>query len=278
MKWRSAAWLLALCSMACGRASCRPTPEKRIAAEAISTALLLQQTPHRPLLVLRDSDAWTDSPEGLPSLTVYEDGLAITAEFVGDRGDVDAMVGQVEHPLEWVRWVEERGFANYPLYTNVAGSTDQPTVTLSCRTGEQWRSVRVLGVHPDGHIQAKGGEPPPHFLEIHQALHHLPLRDVHPYVPTEFRVEFWDAEMSGSGPDEAWPTDVPPPPNLVPDERSLGRPRHYTATGEAGATLHRFVHGMPNGRPTVRTPSGERVAMWVHWMIPEQESIEQIEH
>ena len=39
----------------------------------------LDETAHRPIVIYDDVSAWSGSPEGLPALTIYEDGLAIRA-------------------------------------------------------------------------------------------------------------------------------------------------------------------------------------------------------
>jgi hypothetical protein len=229
----------------------------------------LAESELRPLVVFQESDAWSGSPEGLPSVVIYERGLVLRAER-GQNSVADLQAGTLDRPLDLARHLEELGLAKLERRIRVSEATDQPEVTVSYRIGSAWRSTTVVGLHRDGDIPAKRADPPEEFMEAYRGLRKLALTDVHPFVRTAYVVHLWDAEMSPGAP-LPWPAAVPPPPKtLVPDERFLGRPRSYSLSGEPGLALYRFVREVDGGRPPMRTPSGDTVAVWVTSQIPDQ--------
>ena len=265
--------VLCVGALACGKTPTATGVEQINGSYAVDG---LDACAHRPLVILDQVDAWSGSVESLPSLTVYEDGLVITAEWDKAANVARITSARADSPKTIADDLERQGVFVLAPRIDVSKATDQPETSIRYRIGGAWRSVTVVGFRPDGDITAKEKDPPPSFVAAFRMLRALRFRDARPLVRSEYLVTLTDSYPAREALANDWPAGVPAPPALVPDERYLGRPRTYLATGDAGAALHAFVRRERN-RPAVKLPSGERLEMWVTTRIPDQSYIDRVD-
>ena len=229
----------------------------------------LDETAHRPIVIYEDVNAWSGSPEGLPALTIYEDGLAIRAT------GKTITTGYVDGSIALGHCVAQSLVGLFPRI-DASRATDQPEVSVRARVGNVWRSSTVVGLHAGDEVTAPNPTVtvPRAFLDIRNTLINLPLRDEKPLVRADFNVTLHDDGVPSASA-SAWPSGVPgPPAGLVPDKRWVGSPRSYPLQGDAGASLQAFArstHGYP-----VTTPAGDRVSVMVELAIPDEAYIKRV--
>ena len=267
---------------ACGTATTTTgIPEPKVAAVSTDGAFAvpgLKELEHKPILVLEDGDAWAGSPESLPAVTIYEDGLVITSSWGKER--VSITTGMLDAPAERARKIYV-ALTDLPPRITISRASDQPEVAISARVGDAWRAVNVVGFRanprplpPELAEHFKTDDPPLAWLHAYDELVNLELRDRHAYEPVDFVVTMNDDSVPSVAA-VPWPSGVPAPPsNLVPDESYMGRPRVYHLAGTAGATLKALARER-KGYGVV-APSGERVSLSVHATIPAGDYLEML--
>src|SRR5262247_652351 len=72
----------------------------------------LDATLHRPILFMFSVDAWSGRKEGLPVVSVYEDGLVLKVEPA--PGGARITTGRIESPSRIARDFERRGLSRLP--------------------------------------------------------------------------------------------------------------------------------------------------------------------
>jgi hypothetical protein len=227
----------------------------------------LEKLARKPIALLVEVTAWDGAIEDLPRVTVYEDGTVITcrwsdgqAEIIeGTTRDAAGLAKKITGDLE-----------NVAPRLTVSNATDQPETTIYARRGDVWRSVKVVGFHTSPSSLTPVG-----FVAAYDKLMTLPVEGAHELARTDYVVTLNDDSVPSHEAAD-WPADVPPPPaNLRPDERWLGRPRTYDLHGSAGASLRAL--SWKQHAYGVRTPSGERVSLHVVVAIPSSEWIEKLQ-
>jgi hypothetical protein len=225
----------------------------------------LDATSHRPILIydygfiMIEPPVWKDSYEGLPAMTVYEDGLVVRAVPEGTT------TGHIDDPVGLARRIAA-SFVGLAPRIEASGATDQPMPAIEVRVGDTWRSVTVVGLHWDDHVDSPSAAVPVAFFDALRTVRQLALIDERPLPRTDFTVEMHD--NTRSAPAVPWPRDIPPPPPFEGDPRYLLNPRSYALPGPAGAALHAFA-AAAQGEP-VATPTGERVSLVVRVAIPDE--------
>lgn len=233
----------------------------------------LATTRHRPIVILSSQSAWHGSAEGLPAVTVFEDGLVVIVQ--SKREGTIITEGHYADATELACSIgPDLATLGPRITTNDA--TDQPETSISYRVGEVWRSVTVVGpmeprTHPEGFPD--DAPPPAAFKKHYERLRALSLQGAHPFVRDTYRVTFTDFDYAQE--DAPWPATVPAPPPLTPDPRWMGRPRSYEVGASDGTALRELIRNMRNTQ-AVKLPDGTLVSMSVNVRIPDQDYAERV--
>jgi len=184
--WRAVLIFAGIFAGAIGLIGCRQRPEPAKSSSICDPQPLdpkpvggvevsgLAATSDRPILIYEDVNAWSGPPNGLPALTLYEDGVAIRSTEDGGvtTGHVDgagALAGCIA-----------QGLAGLPQHIEASRATDQPEVSVRARVGDTWRSVSVVGLRRGDTVAAPMNPVPPSFLALRHTLLALTLLNEKP--------------------------------------------------------------------------------------------------
>lgn len=219
-----AASLLGACSSA--RAPQTTTPAASADATDCGGACGAEALPLRqPVLRLTESGDWGSPVQesGVPTFTLYEDGLVIFADGMGadakpmqarlSADEVDAMVELANESL-----------GALPKRIRAAHGTDQAEAGIGVVYGGRIYSVSVYGFTADGSAEPDADPIPPAFVELHRRLQTFTADNAEPWTPDELVVSLFRRDDLG---DEAkpWPQALPQPPADArePNPRVIGR-------------------------------------------------------
>jgi hypothetical protein len=155
----------------------------------------LAELTHKPLFVLVERNPWLGViGSDVPTVVLYEDGLAIFQRKNGDR--VEAMQGHMA-PAEARAFVDDAvkvGFLDLPRRTTLSSSTDQPTVEILLRSGTAWHLASAYGVDRNG--RASDGRSdmvgPSSFVVVYQKGVAMNLPAAEPWRAEQIEVMLWD--------------------------------------------------------------------------------------
>ena len=193
------------------------------------------ETAAAPTIVLYERNPWRDGHDA-PTLALWADGTVVfaaqdhVAQAAIERAIASRTIAAATASLRHV-----------PSYAAVTLWSDQPTVEITVRDGDRWRTVRVYGLHRGGvpdEIYRKPGSleafsrpsplhPPRAFDETYHALLDLVRSTGAPFEPADLKLSYWDFDHARAA--VPWPGSVPPPArDLVPAEREPGDPISYS--------------------------------------------------
>lgn len=213
---------------------CTSTPEVSVPSPATDARIL-----RRPLLRMTESGSWGTRIQsaGIPTFTLYEDGLVVFADGTGDA----ARAMQVQLSREQAYALADHAndlIGDLSPQIEASTASDQPEVTIGVTHQGRIYSVRVYGFGE--------GKVPAAFLELHQELQRYTHADAKPWQPDELEVVMHRAKEDLSDAARPWPSALPVPPQGArePRPRVLGRngteirqPIRYRVPGELEADL-----------------------------------------
>lgn len=255
-----------------------PTPPSATACDAIRDPHVdgaysvdgLDGTKRRPIAILESTDRRAGSDDGFQRVTLYEDGHVVLLEW--RDGAWVPTEGRSGFDAKSVSCRIASRLGSAPVRTMLTRATDQPHVSVAYRVGDAWRTVTVVGrLNANGTYSAN--PPPDGFLDAVGDLLSLPIEGRQPFTAEQYFVTFVDDESPGPVAVAPWPTDVPAPPALVPDERFVGRPRSYFVPASAGKLLRAFAREQ---RGPVLTPAGARVFVRVENAVPDRAYVDHV--
>jgi hypothetical protein len=205
---------------------------------ALPRARVLRQ----PVLRLSEHGDWGAPIQGagIPTFSLYEDGLVVYAEGEGD----DARPMQAHLSPEEVYALVDLANAKIgelPEQVSVVTATDQPLASIGVTHGGRIYSVNVYGFGEPGTPEA--------FTELHDMLRDFTRPDAEPWQPDELDVVLYrksDLEKDA----KPWPSALPLPPtdSREPRLRVIGRkpteiqqPIRYRIDGELEPELGRVL-------------------------------------
>lgn len=203
----------------------------------------------QPVLRLTEHGDWGSTQgSGVPSFTLYADGLAVFA--LGSGADAKAMQTRVsaEEVDAMVEMANER-IGELPERIRAANSTDQAQAAIGVVHGGRIYSVSVYGFNSDGVSEPSADPIPNGFLELHRTLKAFAAADAEPWTPDELVVSLYRRDER-NGDAQSWPAVLPLPPADArePKPRVIGRSDktiqqaiRYRVSGELEKELERVL-------------------------------------
>jgi hypothetical protein len=187
---------------ACGQA---PTfSSSRRPAERKACLAAIPADADAPMYVVYDRNPWLRLVgSDFPTVAVWADGTIVFtrhhehAQTTVATARVEAVTASILPTLR-----------ASPPFASLSNVTDQPTVELVTKDGDQWHDVHIYGLTPNS---TAGGA----VVDAYRQLLAMRPPTGMPFQPVDIQIVLWSFDNALST--VAWPADVPAPTDLVPD-------------------------------------------------------------
>jgi hypothetical protein len=195
-------WTAVLAVAACGQA---PTfSSSRRPAERNACLAAIPADADAPRFVVYDRNPWLRLVgSDFPTVAVWADGTIV---FTQHHERAQATIASARFEAVAARILPTLRAS--PPFGSLSNVTDQPTVELVTKDGDQWHDVHIYGLTPDS--AADGA-----VVDAYRQLLAMRPTTGTPFQPVDIQIVLWSFDNALST--VAWPADVPAPADLVPD-------------------------------------------------------------